>query len=1274
MMSMTRLLSLTFALLLLVAPQAHAQPPVKATNANPKANLVFAADVSGSMYDPAGNGLRRYENIRGLAAAGSALDYFKYDFNYGFFAYTAARTLPHPNPALNANGNGDNGNRHAQIVDDWGLLFRPMRPGSAANPVITTSWTNVRDRLANVDVYDRCKAASGKGWSNWSCLEHTTRGGVTGTPTLMPNGDLPAGKFAEKAAMEAILDYYSNPANNPGAGMFIPTLQTSSTGVTYTSTPCDSSHPLAPAGAFPADGSANMAMCGPTPCFNGWHRAYIDQYVMTGVELDQFDFYFELFHELNYWAWPRYLGQPSDAEVDADFCLKLGTPFANIKSKLDDCLPPGPKSDRYWAGAGFTCNPTTLANTICNGTGPNGGSPFFTENTCVCFPNQAGCGMGGSLPDDCSVNTAGIDVLSHMNGIPANSENPVPGSALPVANFPYSGLVRPYVQAEAMCYSERPTVGLNYQSSITKEEPNFRTDFRDQPGNVLNAGNKCKANVVAFLTDGVGGNGSGITNHAAINRFVYKSRNRDGTYYPENHVFHATDRAVGYDFAYVAYADAMSQTISGGVRPQAHNLAQPKLTAAALAGIFNRTQAGQYSTAPLVFDRFGTRVGVISYEIPGRYAGQDFSKYLGRPSRLSWYSVDDTGTITGLLWETDWKSLTDNWPGGVFGAGYSARFFYGGPGAATSFTATDGTTHNVAMNTQWSATHTTVGGNGWTRFRSAGLGPNTTDRNGDGVVNGADAHPQLAWGGMLGADNAKPVIVEAPIDPPGIGNSDFQSFVTAPGISDRPRVVYVQANEFLHAIHAGTRNAAAPPALGTQLGGLSQNREFDYNDAANPAGTELWRFRPGFLRHTPNVNLAGAMHYTLMNGTLVTQDVKWKPLPAIAPATTKYATLLVMTQGASGRGLAVLDVTRPHQNLGSQAAFVTVAATKKVIFDDALRSTPGVPPTDDVVSTTAEPQIVDWPGTGAAANRVALVMTSGWTAAPTAATPKKILVYQLTNVAGYTSLQAGSVAPMVQITVPVAAGATLASGARCVNFGKEFACYALDTTGHLWRARVNLSTGAFIAPAVDVTALAGGGVDHTRTYNSLPAFYFGADNAINIVFGSGDPNDLRTTSGTDEIYRIRDASLSGGTGAYLNADVCKDNAGSTSGIIPIGAGERLLTNPVVSGGVVAWTTFRPQAAADECGVGNTYLYAMDFQTCADAVFGSVNPRPAGQDLGDGVPSSPSVLGRSGALVAHTSKQVTAAGINGSVTKVNTRGFLRKPIQRVYRLWWRRKAL
>lgn len=1254
-----------------------AQPPVKVTDANPKANFVLAVDVSMTQGYYDGTAGARYLNVQRLAQNGEALDLFKYDFNYSFFAYTAARRFVNPSAT-------DNHNRIAQIVDDVGTLL-PLRPGTDANPNTITRWASVRDRVLATNIYQSCSAASGKGWNAWNCLEQTTRGGVTGTFPLTPDGHNPANRLIEKAALEKVLDYYSNPAFTAGSGMYLPALQDDGMGNTYTSTPCDTAHPtnappvgfvynpLDPLSAtFDCPVTCPVAPCPTVKCFPYWHRAYQDQLTMTGVALDRFDFYFELWHELGYWEWPRYLGNPDAADVQADFCNKLDAPLANIKSRLNLCLPAGAKSDRYWDGSAFTCNQNTLASTICNASGPGGGSPFFVENTCVCFPNQAGCGFGGAAPDDCSSTPA---VLGAMVASPvAAGENPTP----PVAAFPGSMLALPYRQAEAMCYSERPAVGQDYESTSRNRrgwgpapehanyEPRFRTNFRDQPGNVLTAGEKCRANVIGFFTDGVGGDGIGVTRHAEINRWVYKSRNRDGSYFPENHVFHTTARGAGYDLANTFIADAMSNTISGGRRTTAHNATDSRYAAAALAGILNRTQAGQYSPAPMVTDRFGTRLGVISFEIPGRYdtgiayaPANDHSRYLGRPSRLSWYALDDAGNPT-LRWETDWKTKTDAWPAGALSAAYSARFFYGaGSGTNVTLNGTDGRTLSVSMGAQWSATHTNTG-NGWTRFRN--IPANTLDRDGDGTV---DAHPAVAWGGMIGVSNAKPVVVEAPIDPPGLGSTDFQGFVTAAGVGDRPRVVYVQANEFIHAIHAGDR-VNGLTNLGTQLGGLSQQRTYDYDDTVAQAGTELWRYRPGFLRFTPRVDLASAMHYSLMNGSMVSRDIKLQPASAVP--TTKYATVLAMTQGPTGRGLAVLNISRPHQNLGSQADFVTTAATRKVIFDNVLNAA-------DVASTTADPQIVEWPGTGANANRVGLVLTSGWSATPAAA-PKKILMYQLTNI-GATNLQAGSTNAFTayDLSGNLAANATLASGARCVNFGANFACYALDTTGVLWRVRVNLSTGQFIGgSAVNMNALAlgGGTVNTARVYNSLPAFYFGTDNALNIVFGSGNPDTLRHADAGDAVYRIRDASLSGGTGAFLTSEVCKEAAGSTSGVIPLPAGERLLTNPVVASGVVSWTTYIPPSG--ECDVGRTRVYAMDFQTCADATDPVSNLRPVGQDVADGVPTSPTVLPRTGRVLAHSSKQITAAQISGTARTVETRGFLRKPIQRVYRLWWRKRAL
>jgi hypothetical protein len=169
---------------------------------------------------------------------------------------------------------------------------------------------------------------------------------------------------------------------------------------------------------------------------------------------------------------------------------------------------------------------------------------------------------------------------------------------------------------------------------------------------------------------------------------------------------------------------------------------------------------------------------------------------------------------------------------------------------------------------------------------------------------------------------------------------------------------------------------------------------------------------------------------------------------------------------------------------------------------------------------------------------------------------------------------------------------------------------------------------------------------------------------VNLVFGSGDFRNLTSPAGQNFVYRVKDSGSrrNGAPSAGSTmTDICTQNGPDRSGIFALGVGERLLTSPVIEGGVVAWTTYLAQTTG--CMAGMTRLYAMDFETCRDAV--GNNARPAGQTVGLGLPSEPVLLRRTESFLVQTSAAPT--GAQTQQVGVRTRGNGR-PWTRM--LYWR----
>jgi hypothetical protein len=175
--------------------------------------------------------------------------------------------------------------------------------------------------------------------------------------------------------------------------------------------------------------------------------------------------------------------------------------------------------------------------------------------------------------------------------------------------------------------------------------------------------------------------------------------------------------------------------------------------------------------------------------------------------------------------------------------------------------------------------------------------------------------------------------------------------------------------------------------------------------------------------------------------------------------------------------------------------------------------------------------------------------------------------------------------------------------------------------------------------------------------------YFGPDGAVNLLFASGDPGNLTRPSGQNYAYKVIDRTTRmSGVNNGVDADVDRACGGDTSsGRIPLGPGERVITPPMVAKGVVAWTSYRSQGTG--CTAGQSRLYAMRYDTCEDAT-GDGN-RPAGGEMVDGLPAEPVLHRPSQTLLWGTSAGPSGAQTIGNDARTKGEGTLG-----LKRLFWR----
>jgi hypothetical protein len=496
--------------------------------------------------------------------------------------------------------------------------------------------------------------------------------------------------------------------------------------------------------------------------------------------------------------------------------------------------------------------------------------------------------------------------------------------------------------------------------------------------------------------------------------------------------------------------------------------------------------------------------------------------------------------------------------------------------------------------------------------RDVNIGPNVMNRNG---TLGADAHPALRWGRSYGYAATTPLVVDAPREAP-VGGALAASFLGHQlATRTRPRAIYTMTNGYILGYHGGTYNGAGG-AIGNQFA------KFTYNDSVGAAGTEILRYRPNWLNdpsagYTYTIN--DLVMQPMMNGELEAKEVyhsgQWK-------------TVLAGNSGIEGRGYFVLDITNP--------CAVTLIGEWRL--------------PNAVDRASNEPKIYDV-GSGATSTPM-LIVTGGLGGSTT------IYAYNLNGTLAFSR------------ALPAAAGQTYAVTPSCVDTrGSGFVthCYAVRTDGFL--ARVPVQAGSFgapvdITPNVGPTVPIGGG----RRYFTVPAVFFDAEGNVNVVYGSGNFQNLTVPDVPNFVFKAVDRAVRGKTVGGARADIttsCYPDAAAgnnTRGIFPLGAGERLISSPTVVGGGVYWSTYTSQT--NGCVAGSGEIYAMNYESCRD-ILNPGNDRPVPAPAGNGIPMTPVVHRQANVVYSQTTAGPTAAEVGQRATEV--RGGAQPFAKRLY---WR----
>jgi hypothetical protein len=705
--------------------------------------------------------------------------------------------------------------------------------------------------------------------------------------------------------------------------------------------------------------------------------------------------------------------------------------------------------------------------------------------------------------------------------------------------------------------------------------------IRDDPNNVSNG--RCRENALVMLTDSYPSATSAFRDEADAARALYRSANSGEFNMFLFHVSpiwgptHNPDLATG-----------MAAAMPPGNGNPVYDADNSASMMDSFVRIVNRMYRGAYA-GTFTIDRYEGRMYKHSFTVPSGPTATG-ERYLGRPTRISAYAVDAAGNVGGgPIWETDWASRA-----GMPSMNTPANSVICASGPSCTLSATEQTRYG------WTGTFR----NGVPR--GVTVPANSTDRNGVGP---ADPHPPLYWGPMLGNGASQPVVVDAPRDLPGdVGGQDFQTFAGQVAVANRPRVVYVASNTFIHGIYAGPRTNRTVNAGAIGGSGLDWGPAYTYGENGN-SGREMFRYFPrSWMTTVTNAHLNDVVQRPLITGQMVAKDMHVETTGAV---TSRFRTVLAIAQGRAGRGLATLDISDP--------------TTPRVMAEWVM-------PSGSFASS--EPMMYQFPPENTAARRPrpVVVVTGGLGG---------------TNVLYAYDIRDGSL--LTSETLPAGNYPTEPVCLDAAGRGAVTVCYVLSERGTLVRVAVNPTTGLFAGDTVLNGALSPNPNNNSRWFHTRPIAFYGADGSVNLVFGSGRATRLAEPDVPNFVYKVVDPTNRLPGGSVTLGNVCTIAGATRNGVIPLASGDRLISPPVVAKGVVAWTTFAQGATA--CDSGAASLYAMDFQTCAD-VTTPTSQLPAARPIGTGIPASPTILRSKGAVVTQTSSQLTNASAQAGI---RTRG-------------------
>jgi Tfp pilus tip-associated adhesin PilY1 len=161
-----------------------------------------------------------------------------------------------------------------------------------------------------------------------------------------------------------------------------------------------------------------------------------------------------------------------------------------------------------------------------------------------------------------------------------------------------------------------------------------------------------------------------------------------------------------------------------------------------------------------------------------------------------------------------------------------------------------------------------------------------------------------------------------------------------------------------------------------------------------------------------------------------------------------------------------------------------------------------------------------------------------------------------------------------------------------------------------------------------------------------------------VYWGTGDKMDPTNATSIDHIFAVKDDRTTTRTIADLQGLSGGAAATGTSSPsyygydITLAAGEKVLADSTVFGGVLYVTTFTPSSSTNPCYQGGTAkLYGLNYTTGAGAlVIPGRTDTPASINVGTGIPSAPIISLRPDSGVPDLYVTTSGSGITGAQTQ------------------------